>query len=39
MLNAAAVACIEQVRLGFVASVTSGGPALCVTERNLCGFG
>jgi len=25
MLNAAAVACIEQVRLGFVASVTSGG--------------
>jgi len=25
MLNASAVACIEQVRLGFVASVTSGG--------------
>ncbi|MCH1532562.1 MAG: pyridoxamine 5'-phosphate oxidase family protein, partial [Planktomarina temperata] len=25
MLNAAAVACIEQVRLGFVAFVTSGG--------------
>ena len=35
MLNAAAVACIEQVRLGFVASVTSGGTFVGLDERKI----
>lgn len=35
MLNASAVACIEQVQLGFVASVTSGGGRLCRRKEPL----